>query len=74
MAAFHLYCPNECLKEVTVRVVGRTSESDDVALLINCRRRIPKQGPEVADVSHSAILPKHSMLRGVSSNSLVANT
>ena len=53
------------------RVTGKT---DDVALLIDRRRRVPTLRTEVTEVSHPAVFPKHGMLRRVSSNSLVANT
>ena len=67
-------CPNERLEKGAIRVVRRTGETDDVALLIDCRRRIPKKSPKVAKVGHAAVFPKHSVRRGVSSNSLVADT
>src|SRR5262249_32666700 len=66
--------PNKCLKKIAVRVVRRTGEPNDVAFLINCCWRVPKQSPEITEVSYSAIFPKHGMLRCVSANSLVANT
>src|SRR6266446_6506889 len=40
-------CPNERLEKGAIRVVRRTGETDDVALLIDCRRRIPKKSPRL---------------------------
>jgi hypothetical protein len=67
-------CPNECLEEVAIRVVRRPGEPDDVALLIDRRRRIPPQSPKVTKVSHPAVFPKYSVLGRMSSDGLVANT
>ena len=67
-------CPDESLQEVAIWVVRRTGETDNVALLIDRRGRIPIKSAKVAKVSHAAVFPKHGVRRGVSSNSLVADT
>src|SRR5205823_2859364 len=66
--------PKERLEVISIGVVRRTGETHDVALLIDCRRRVPIKGPKVAKVSHSTVFPKHGVGRGVPSDSLVADT
>src|SRR5438552_13204039 len=52
---------------------GIAGEPDDIAVLIDCRRRVPPLSSKVADVSHPAVFPKHGVLGRMSSNGLVAD-
>ena len=53
------------------RIAG---ETDDIATFIDCRRRVPPLSAEISKVGHSAVFPKHGVLRGVSSNGLIADS
>src|SRR5438552_2594631 len=52
---------------------GIAGEPDDIAVLIDRRRRVPPLSAKIADVSHPAVFPKHGVLGGMSSNGLVAD-
>src|SRR6266699_6036384 len=54
---------------------GLVGKSHDIAVLIDCRRRIPPRGWRIwINIHHGAIFPKHGMLGRMSSNGLVADT
>src|SRR2546422_8169028 len=65
--------PDKSVQKVTVRIARGAGKPDDIASLIDCRRRIPELSPEVADVGHLAVFPKHSVPGSMSSYRLVAD-
>src|SRR6266699_7157730 len=65
--------PDKSVQWVALNKGGVAGKSDDIAVLIDCRRRVPPLSSKVPKVSHSAVFPKHGMLGGVSSNGLVAD-
>src|SRR5205823_11893344 len=55
-------------------VGGVAGKSHDIAVLIDCRRRIPPRSWRIwINIRHGAIVPKHRVLCGMSSNGLVAD-
>src|SRR5438477_12062514 len=65
--------PDKSVQDVAFRKGGIPGKSGNIAVLIDCRRRVPKLSPKVADVNHPAVLPKHGVLGGIPSNRLVAD-
>src|SRR5437868_11502476 len=65
--------PDKSVQYIAFNKGGVTGKTDNIALLIDCRRRVPPLSPKVADVSHAVIFPKHGMLGRMSSNGLVAD-
>ena len=66
--------PDECLEKVAIRIVRRTGEANNVAALIDVRRRVPPRRAEIAKIDNFAVVPKKRVLGGVSSNGLIANS
>src|SRR2546421_12364799 len=64
--------PDKSVQWVAFNKGGVAGKPDDIAVLIDCRRRVPPLSPKVANVSYPAVFPKHGMLGGMSSNGLVA--
>ena len=53
---------------------GVAGKPDDIAVLIDCRRRIPPRSWRIwINIRHGAVFPKHGVLGGMSSNGLVAD-
>src|SRR6266480_4254796 len=65
--------PDKSVQWVAFNKGGVTVKPDDIAVLIDCRRRVPPIGSKVADVSHPAVFPKHGVPGCMSSNGLVAD-
>ena len=65
--------PHESVYDVAFNKGGVASKPDDIASLIDCRRRVPPLSSKVSDVNHAAIFPKHGMPGGMSSNGLIAD-
>src|SRR5438477_233971 len=65
--------PDKSVQDVAFRKGGIPGKSGNIAVLVDCRRRVPKQSPKVANVSHRAVLPKHGVGGSISSNRLVAD-
>ena len=65
--------PDKSVYNVAFNKCRVASEPNNIASLIDCRRRVPPLGAEVSEINHAAIFPEHCMLRRVPSNSLVAN-
>src|SRR5438552_15793486 len=65
--------PDKSVQWVAFNKSGIAGEPDDIAVLIDCRRRVPPLSSKVADVSHPAVFPKHGVLGRTSSNGLVAD-
>jgi hypothetical protein len=54
-------------------VTGLTGKTDDVTLLIDGHRRVPRVASEVADIGDPAVFPEHGVRGGESSNRLVTS-
>src|SRR5947199_4337427 len=65
--------PHERVYDVAFNKRRVAGKPDDIASLIDCRRRVPPLCAEIAAVSHHAICPEHGVLRCMSSNGLVAD-
>src|SRR5262245_4832867 len=66
--------PHKSAEQVAVKIAGiGACKTDNVAMLIDGHRRVPKSDSKVADVNHLAIIPEHRVLGGISPNRLVAD-
>ena len=67
-------CPHESVYDVAFNKCRVASEPDDIASLIDCRRRVPPLSAKIPEINHPAVFPEHGVLGRVSSNGLVADT
>src|SRR5882762_7929980 len=65
--------PHKSVQYVAFNKARVAGKPDNIASLIDCRRRVPPLSSKVTDVGHPAVFPKHGMLGRMSSNRLVAD-
>jgi hypothetical protein len=65
--------PHECVKDIAFNKRRVASESDNIASLIDCRRRVPPLSTKVPEINHVAVFPEHGVLGRMSPNCLIAD-
>src|SRR5437870_10690914 len=65
--------PHESVQDVAFHKCGIAGKPNDIAALIDRRRRVPPLRAKVANVSHATVFPKHRVPGRMSSNRLIAD-